>query len=172
MRYSGKCTTLKLNASAIHEALTPNSLTKEAAPWQSLLTPWQSLLLTGCLTSQLHAHVSQERICSDNCTCCHTETEVANQACHLTQSQNTDTEPTSPTADPATPGRTTTGVPILKSYASTWKNKDPRRKRDSNLGLLLSRRTTCRCPDEVSSAELPSLNKVLRSAHFFYLARS
>ena len=33
----------------------------------------------GCLTSQQHASVSQGRICSDNCTCCHTETEVADQ---------------------------------------------------------------------------------------------
>ena len=33
--------------------------------------------LVGCLTSQQHASVFQGRICSDNCTCCHTETEVA-----------------------------------------------------------------------------------------------
>ena len=30
-------------------------------------------LLVGCLTSQQHAGVPQARICSDNCTCCHTE---------------------------------------------------------------------------------------------------
>ena len=29
--------------------------------------------------SQQHARVSQRRICSDNCTCCHTEREVADQ---------------------------------------------------------------------------------------------
>ena len=44
--------------------------------------------------------VSQGRICSDNFTCCHTEIEVADQ----TQSQYTDTGPTSPSADPITPG--------------------------------------------------------------------
>ena len=33
--------------------------------------------LVGCLTSQQQASVSQGRICSDNFTCCHTETEVA-----------------------------------------------------------------------------------------------
>ena len=29
-------------------------------------------LLVGCLTTQQQASVSQGRICSDNCTCCHT----------------------------------------------------------------------------------------------------
>ena len=37
-------------------------------------------------------------------TCCHTEVEVADPAFHLTQSQYTDTGPTSPSADPITPG--------------------------------------------------------------------
>ena len=61
-------------------------------------------LLVGCLTSQQHASVSQERICSDNCMCCHTEIEVADPTFYLTQSQYTDTGPTSPSADPITPG--------------------------------------------------------------------
>ena len=61
-------------------------------------------LLVGCLTSQQHASVSQGRICSDNLTCCHTEIEAADQTFHLTQSQYTDTGPTSPSADPITPG--------------------------------------------------------------------
>ena len=59
--------------------------------------------LVGWLTSQQHASVSQGRICSDNFTCCHTEIEVADQTFHLTQSQYTDTGPTSPSADPVTP---------------------------------------------------------------------
>ena len=61
-------------------------------------------LFVGCLTSQQHASVSQGRICSDNLTCCHTEIEVADPTFHLTQSQYTDTGPTSPSADPITPG--------------------------------------------------------------------
>ena len=61
-------------------------------------------LLVGCLTSQQHASVSQGRICTDNSTCCHTEIEAADQTFHLTQSQYTDTGPTSPSADPITPG--------------------------------------------------------------------
>ena len=61
-------------------------------------------LFVGCLTSQQHASVSRGRICSDNCTCCHTEIEVADPTFYLTQSQYTDTGPTSPSADPRTPG--------------------------------------------------------------------
>ena len=62
------------------------------------------VLLVACLTSQQHASVSQGRICTDNFTCCHTEIEAADQTFHLTQSQYTDTGPTSPSADPITPG--------------------------------------------------------------------
>ena len=66
-----------------------------------LTTVWVTfVLLVGCLTSQQQASVSQGRIC------CHTETEVADQTFHLTQSQYTDTGPTSPSADPITPGAT------------------------------------------------------------------
>ena len=61
-------------------------------------------LLVGCLTSQQQSSVSQGRICSDNCTCCHTEIEVADQTFYLTQSQYTDTGPTSPSADNISPG--------------------------------------------------------------------
>ena len=62
------------------------------------------VLLVGCFTSQQHASVSQGRICTDNFTCCHIETEVADQTFYLTQSQYTDTGPTSPSADPIVPG--------------------------------------------------------------------
>ena len=58
----------------------------------------------GCLTSQQHASVSQGPICSDKFTCCHTEIEVAGQTVYLTQSQYTDTRPTSPSTDPIMPG--------------------------------------------------------------------
>ena len=62
------------------------------------------LVFVGCLTSQQHASVSQGRICSDKFTCCHTEIEAADQTFYLTQSHYTDTGPTSPSADPITPG--------------------------------------------------------------------
>ena len=61
-------------------------------------------LLVGCLTSQQQASVSQGRICSDNFMCCHTEIEAADQTFYLTQSQYTDTAPTSASADPISPG--------------------------------------------------------------------
>ena len=61
-------------------------------------------LLVGWLSSQQQARVSQGRICTDNFTCCHTEIEAADQTFHLTKSQYTDTGPTSPSADPITPG--------------------------------------------------------------------
>ena len=52
----------------------------------------------------LHACVPQGRICSNSCTCCHTDTQVAAQTFYRAQSQYTDTGPTSPSADPITPG--------------------------------------------------------------------
>ena len=68
------------------------------------LTGMGKKLFVGCLTSQQHASVSQGRICSDNSTCCHTEIQVVDQTFYLTQSQFTYTGPTSPSADPITPG--------------------------------------------------------------------
>ena len=85
-----------------------------------LMAPWIGsivCLLVGCLTSQQQASVSQGRICSDNYTCCHTEIEAADQTFYLTQSQYTDTGPTSASTDPITPdaGGVAIGVPIFKS---------------------------------------------------------
>ena len=60
-------------------------------------------LFVACLPPQQHACVSQGRISSDSCTCCHTETEVADQAFCLIQSQYADTGPTSLIADRIAP---------------------------------------------------------------------
>ena len=60
--------------------------------------------LIGCITSQQHASVPPGQICSDNFMCCHTEIEAEDPTFYLTQSQYTDTRPTSPSADPITPG--------------------------------------------------------------------
>ena len=60
--------------------------------------------LVACLTSQQHASVSQGRSCTHNFTCCHTDIDVADPTFYLTQSQYTDTRPTSPSADPTMPG--------------------------------------------------------------------
>ena len=93
-------------------------------------------LFVGCLTSQQHASVSQGRICTDNFTCCHTEIEAADQTFHLTQSQYTDTGPTSPSTDPIMPGAWQ-GSHWSANVLSHWYDSTPKkscRKRDSNLG--------------------------------------
>ena len=122
-----------------------------------------------CLTSQQHTSVSQGRICSDNCTCCHIEIELAGQTFHLTQSQYTDTWPTSPSVDPCTPGAwqgshwgakflnpgasgdSNPGSSALEVdalttrpmrwYITNWKKNPHEASQESNPGLPLSRRT-------------------------------
>ena len=110
-------------------------------------------LFVGCLTSQQQASVSQGRICSDTFTCCHTEIEVADQAFYLTQSQYTDTRPTSPSADPITPFAWQ-GSHWSANFLSHWYDSIPKKsrcKRDSNPGSsplevdALSTRPTRRC---------------------------
>ena len=98
--------------------------------------PREMLLFVGCLTSQQHASVSQGRICSDNCTCCHTETEVADPTFNLTQSQYTDTGPTSPSFDPITPGawQGSHWSANLEVTGMSRPQEKSRRKRDSNSG--------------------------------------
>ena len=58
------------------------------------------------------AAVAQGQICSDSRTCCHTERRCRSNLSH-TQSQCTDTGPTSPRDYNA--GREATGVLVLKS---------------------------------------------------------
>ena len=111
---------------------------------EPMLTPWEKipstgkksqrgllLLIVGCVTSKQHARVSQGRICSDNCTCCYTEIEVADQTFHLTQ--YTDTGPTSPSTDPITPGAWQGGVNFSVT-GMTRPRKKSRLMRDSNPG--------------------------------------
>ena len=100
-------------------------------------------LFVGCLTSQQHASVSQGRICSDNFTCCHTEIEVADQNVYLTQSQYTDTGPTSPSADPITPGAWQ-GSHWSANFEVTGMTRQRKKPVASGIGtrdLPLSRRT-------------------------------
>ena len=93
-------------------------------------------LLVGCFTSQQQASVSQGRICLDNFTCCHTEIEVADPTFYLTQSQYTDTGPTSPSADPITPGawQGSHWSANFEVNGMTRPQKKSLRKRDSNPG--------------------------------------
>ena len=93
-------------------------------------------LFVVCLTSQQHATVSQGRVCSDNFTCCHTEAEDADPTFHLTQSQYTDTRPTSPSTDPLPPGAWQGSHWSANSEVTgiTRPRKKSRRKRKSNPG--------------------------------------
>ena len=86
----------------------------------------QLLLFVGCLTSQQQASASQGRICSDNFTCCHTEIEVADQTFYFTQSQYTDTGPTSPSADPITPFAWQ-GSHWSVNFLSHWHDSTPKK---------------------------------------------
>ena len=94
------------------------------------------LVLVGCLTSQQHASVSLGRICSDNFTCFYTEIQVADPTFHLTQSQYTDTGPTSASTDPRTPGawQGSHWSANFEVTGMTRPRKKSRRKRDSNPG--------------------------------------
>ena len=93
-------------------------------------------LFVGCLKSQQQVSVSQGRICSDYFTCCHTSIEVADQTFYLTQSQYTDTGPTSPSADPITPGawQGSHWSANFEVTGMTRPQEKSRRKRDSNPG--------------------------------------
>ena len=76
-----------------------------SAHWQKrlFLSNMEWSLFVGYFTSQQDDSVSQGRICSDKCSCCHTEREVTGQPIYLTQSPYTDSGLTSPSADPLTP---------------------------------------------------------------------
>ena len=77
----------------------------------------EELLLVGGLASQLHASVSQGRICLDKCTCCQTEIQVADQTfVSSSHSMLTPGRPdTSSNPIKQAPGRVSTGGPIFTS---------------------------------------------------------
>ena len=91
----------------------------------------KGLLFVGWLLNvQQQASVSQGRICSDNFACCHTEIDVADPTFYLTQSQYTDTGPTSPSADHIAAGQEC-------QFLNHWYDSTPKKSRD----LPLSKRT-------------------------------
>ena len=89
------------------EDRTKRGLTPESSALEADTLPLDHMCLSvgwlvGWLTSQQRASISQGRICSDKCTCSYTEIEDADRTFYPTQSQYTDTGPTSPRADPIT----------------------------------------------------------------------
>ena len=119
------------------------TLQQSTFPYISHHTSEQFVLFVGCLSSQQHASVSQGQICTDNFTCCHTEIEAADQTFHLTQSQYTDTEPTSPSADPIMPGawQGSHWSANFEVTGMTRPRKNPGVSRIRTRDLPLSRRT-------------------------------
>ena len=119
------------------------------------------------LTSQQHASVSQGRICSDNVTCCHTETEVTDQTFYLTQSQYTDTGPTSPSAAPIPASVAWQGSPWSANLSLVWLDpeKNSQRKRSSNSGSLQSPRCVTNCLQHVHSSGQGTIVWQSRATH-------
>ena len=113
-----------------HSLSLPHSL------WKRRKQKREILFFVGCLKSQQHASVPQEWICSDKFMCCHTEMEIADQTFHLTQSQYTDTGPTSPSTDTITPGVWQGNYWRAKIFKSlVWLNPEKFwHERDSNSG--------------------------------------
>ena len=129
-------------------------------------------LFVGCLTSQQHASISGGRICSDNFTCCHTEIEVADPTFYLTQSQYTDTRPTSPSADPIMPGAWQGGHWSANCLVTgmTGPRKNPGSSGIRTRDLPLSRRTPYHWANE--AVAVWKSTEVLTAGRFFYLIPS
>ena len=122
---------MALNCIPCHPHTLPGTVIAVSACAWSLSTAIsraadRELLFVGCLTSQQQASVPQGRICTDNFMCCHTEMEAADQTVHLTQSQYTDTGPTSPSADPITPGAWQ-GSHGSANFLSHWYDSAPKK---------------------------------------------
>ena len=108
-----------------HCPYTPAAVSDDRAPRSVLLRPptKQVCLFVGGLLNV-------------SATCRHTEIEVADPTFHLTQSQYTDTGPTSPSTDSITPG-VWHGSHWSVNFFSHWYDSTPeksRRKRESNPG--------------------------------------
>ena len=90
--------------------------------------------------------LSQELISSNICKSCLIETEAVDQTFYLTQSQHTDTRPTSPCTDYVMPGawQVATGMPEMNIHKSlVWLHleSDPWYRQVSNPGLPRLRQT-------------------------------
>ena len=91
------------------------------------------------------------RIHLHNCMCCCTVIEVADQTCHLIQSQHTDTRPTSCSTEPTRLG-TWQGShwrPVFKSLVWLHLEKNPQLKLESNPDLPVSGQTSYHQAHEV-----------------------
>ena len=142
-------------------SLRPTATLSSFINTKYMYSPFDSVAQS-CLTPQQQDSVSKRRICSDNCTCCHTEIE----AFYLIQSRYTDTGPTSPSADPITPGAWQGSHWIinfsLSSVVLFYQERDPCRKRTWKPGVVPPRDPEYRyCPVELPARTLlPSVDVV------------
>ena len=106
------------------------------------ITVYCHWLLAGCLTSQQQACVSQRRICSDDCTCRHSEIKLQIKLSILpSHSILTPGQPVPAlTLCQQAPGRVATGISTHKWRVWLHPETSPWWKRELNLGQPLSRR--------------------------------
>ena len=95
-------------------------------PRHNLLLPARGQVV-GWLMPQQQAGISQGRICSENCACCHTQIEAADQTRCLAKSQFAETGPTSPRVDPTTLCACQ-GRHMHQCLSHWYDSKDPRQK--------------------------------------------
>ena len=113
------------------------------------------------LTFQQHASVSQGRICSHNCTCCHTETGVADQTISLSHCILTPGQPAPVlTLYRQAPSLATTRIPDISQWCDSTRQKDPGQKREWNPGLPVSRRTLTTRPPHRTGEHSAHLKQV------------
>ena len=84
-------------------------------------------LFVGCLTSQQHASsVSHGRVCSDSCTCCHTERYTLRIKLFISSSHSI-LKPGQPVPElillRQAPGRVATGIPMFEATGVTRPGK-------------------------------------------------
>ena len=94
-------------ASSVSYLVGTHSLFAQIFPisrrWASTACFTLCKMLVGCSTSHT-ASITQGWICLDNCACCYTEIETADQTSCSSQSQCTEIRPASPSAYPIMPG--------------------------------------------------------------------
>ena len=133
------------------------------------MAQWNFCLLDAWRSSNMPVYL-KGRICSDNFTCCRTEIEFADQNVHLTQSQYTDTGPTSSCTDPITPGAWQgSHWSAISYFTRTTRPRKIAAQRDSNPGSsalegdALTTRPTRRCTVERRSHRELEIRGSIRS---------
>ena len=100
--------------------------------------------------------------------CCHTEIKVSDQTFYHTQSQYTDTGPTSPSPDPVSPG-TWQG----SHWSANWHGKETRQKTHNSCGLKIHKGKTKYMTNHADSEDIPiDQQKIEKVTQFKYLGQN